>query len=227
MREVRAETAIGHGSRDRVTVDASRHFEYSLALRNGITDCCRLALLLNPAIKLILRLNVDAQQHLGVLRPAILGALTQIHTRVMGINPHTVRVVRNQIGLACQTRYPEAVIRIRGQQLNKRRGWMIVIANRHMQFVRGYDSESGIAILPPELMANGYNLDRIVGSHGLLHAGNHSRGRHKQRHNNEDWDDGPSELYLIAAVHLGRLTPIVIFFVFKLNDSVEKQSEND
>jgi hypothetical protein len=41
-------------------------------------------------------------------------------------------------------------------------------------------------------------FDRIVGLHDLLHAGNHSRGRHEQSHKNEDWDDGPSELYLIA-----------------------------
>jgi hypothetical protein len=95
-----------------------------------------------------------------------------------------------------------------------------------MQFVRGHDSESGIAIVPPELMANGYNLDRIVGSHGLLHAGNHSRRCHEQRHDNQDWDYGPSELCLIAAVHL-RLTAGVILSLPELHNGVNQQGDND
>jgi hypothetical protein len=38
---------------------------------------------------------------------------------------------------------------------------------------------------------------------------------------------GPSELYLIAAVHLGRLTSIVIPSLPELHNGVEQQGEND
>ena|ERR1700674_3259636 len=132
MCEVRAEVAVGHGPSHGVTVDAGSRFEYSLPLGSSISRGCRLALLLNPPSELILRLNINTQQHLGVLGPAILGALTEVDTRLMGINPHAVRMVGNQVSFACQTRNPEAVIRIRRQQLDKRRGWVTIIANRYM-----------------------------------------------------------------------------------------------
>jgi hypothetical protein len=96
-----------------------------------------------------------------------------------------------------------------------------------MQFIRGHDPECWIAVFPPELMANGGNLDRVVESRGLLQAGNHSRRCHEKCHNNEDWDDGPSELNLIAAVHLGRLASIVILSLPELHDGVKQQGEDD
>lgn len=105
MCEVRTEVAIGHGSRDRVTVDASRRFEYSLPLGSGITGDCRLALLLNPASELILRLNVDTQQHLGVLRPGILSALTQVEPRLTQ-SIHMLFGCWEASQSACQTRNP-------------------------------------------------------------------------------------------------------------------------
>src|ERR1700681_3203561 len=132
MCQVRAEVAVGHGPRHGVTVDAGSRFEYSLSLGSSISRGCRLALLLNPTIEVSTRLHVDPQQHFGVLCPAILGALTEVDARLMGINPHAVRVVGNQVSFARQTRNPEAVIRIRRQQLDKRRGWVTIIANRYM-----------------------------------------------------------------------------------------------
>src|ERR1035438_3073883 len=107
--------AIGHGSRHGMTIDTGGRFEYSLSLGSSATLDCRLALPLNPAIEVSTWLNVDAQQHLGVLRPAILSALAQINSRLLGIDPHAVRMIRNQIGLAGKARDPEAVVCISGE----------------------------------------------------------------------------------------------------------------
>src|ERR1700688_5020140 len=99
MGEVWSEAATGHGSRHRVAVDTGGRFEYSLPLGNGITDDCRLALLLNPAAEVILRLNINTQQHLGVLGPAILRTLPEVNAGLLRVDPHTVGVVGNQISL--------------------------------------------------------------------------------------------------------------------------------
>src|ERR1700722_1915907 len=116
MREVWAKAAVGDGASHRVTVDAGRQFKYPLPWGTGTIHGRRLMLLLNPAIELGTRLNVDAQQHLRVLRPAILRALAQIDSALVGSNPHAVRVVRNQIGLARQARNPETVVGVRRQK---------------------------------------------------------------------------------------------------------------
>src|SRR6202795_1141643 len=113
MCEVRAEVAVGHGPSHGVTVDAGSRFEYSLPLGSSISRGCRLALLLNPPSELILRLNINTQQHLGVLGPAILGALTEVDTRLMGINPHAVRGGGDQFRFARPPRNPRTVRRMR------------------------------------------------------------------------------------------------------------------
>src|ERR1700746_3662233 len=101
------------------------------------------------------------------------------------------------------------------------------VTHRHMQFIRGHNPERWIAIFPPKLMANGDNLDRVVESSSLLHAGNHSRRRHEECHNNEDRNDGPSEFNLIAAVHLRRLGSIVMFSLPEPYNAVKQQGEDD
>lgn len=86
--------AIGHGSRDRVTVDASCHFEYRLPLGSGISDDCRLALLPNPASELILRL-IERRHATACWRAASRNTeRTDPGTAPShGVNPHAVRVL--------------------------------------------------------------------------------------------------------------------------------------
>ena len=198
-----------------------RPSEACLAQVRGLT------LFLNPAIKLISRLNINSQQHLGVLRSAILGALPQVKPGLMRINPHAVRMVGNQVRFAIEARYPEAVIRIRRKQSDEGRSRMLRIADRNVQFIRSHDMQSRIAILPPKLMTDGDHFNRIARLRSLLDAANHPRRRHEQRHHDENRNDGPCQLYLIAAVNLWRLSTVIVRRLPESHDRIGQQAEND
>ena len=225
--QVGPKAAIGRGPRHGVAVDAGGRLEYSLALRSSIAHGCVLALLLNPAIEIGTWLNVNAEQHLGVLRSAVLRTLPKVNARLMRIDPHTIGMVGNQVGLAGEARDPEAVVRIRRQQRDQCRNRVVGVAHRNMEFIRSHDSERRVSVLPPELVSDGDDFDDILRSSGLLNAGNYSRRCHEQRHNNEDGDHGPGELHLVAAIHLGRFASIVILSLPELNNGVEQQGEDD
>ena len=79
---------------------------------------CRLALLpATHAAKSSAAVDRYPQKHLRVLRAAILRALAQKDSRPVRVDPHLVRAIRNQVGLARKLRNPEAVIGIGGKSL--------------------------------------------------------------------------------------------------------------
>src|SRR5258708_10940659 len=94
----------------------------------------RLPLLLYPALKVIARWPIETEKHLGVLRPAILCALSQVESGLLRLYPGVVWVVRNQVGLARQPWHPETMIRICGQQF-ERSG----TSCRHVQLIRSHN----------------------------------------------------------------------------------------
>ncbi len=145
----------------------------------------------------------------------------------MGIDPHAVRVVGNQISLAGQARDPEAVVRIRGEQLDEGRRRVIVIANRDVQFIRRHDPECWIAVFPPELMADGNDFDRVIESCLFLDACDHPRGRHEQSDDDENRNNRPRQFHLIAAVYLGRFASIVTPSLSEFHDGVKQQGKHD
>jgi len=104
---------------------------------------------------------------------------------------------------------------------------MVCIADRDVQFVRGYDVQPWVAVLPPELMTDGDNLDGICRREGLLNVGNYPSRCHEQRHNDQDGNDSPGDLNLIATVHLRWLTAIVACPSSEFHDSVAEQGEHD
>jgi len=63
-----------------------------------------------------------------------------------GIDPHAVRMVGNQISLTREARDPEAVVRIRREEPDEGRRRVIVIANRHVQFIRSHDTQPRITV---------------------------------------------------------------------------------
>ncbi len=69
-----------------------------------------LLLVRDPGGELGRRIGIHADQHLGVLRSAVLRALAQIEPWRLGIDPHGVDPVGNQVHLAGEPRNPEAVI---------------------------------------------------------------------------------------------------------------------
>ena len=112
---------VGHCARNGVAVDAGGAFKYAFPFGCAFRSVRRLTLLLHPAVELIARLHIDAQQHLGVLRAAILGALPQVQSSLVRIDPHAVFAVWNQVRFPGQTRHPEAVIGVGGKQLDESR----------------------------------------------------------------------------------------------------------
>src|SRR6266581_4748391 len=99
-RSMHAEAPVCRCAADRVTVDAGRRFENAPARDCFLVLSRGLLLRSNPRVKIFSTVDRYAQEHLAVLRPAILRTLAEKDARAMRIHPHAVRVVRNQVGLA-------------------------------------------------------------------------------------------------------------------------------
>src|SRR6266576_4579586 len=93
------EAAVRIGAADGVTVHAGRRLEDLPAASDGGIRARRSALRFDPAVEVLARVDVHAQQHLGVLRAAILGALAEVEARLARVDPHRIRVVGNQVRL--------------------------------------------------------------------------------------------------------------------------------
>src|SRR6202044_2546092 len=100
-------------------------------------------------------------EHLGVLCSTVLRALPQEQPGFMRVQPHAVGVIRYEICLARQARHPEAVVGVRRKQCKKSGGSMCRVAYRNVQFIRSYDFERRISILPPELVPDDGDLNGI------------------------------------------------------------------
>ena len=74
----------------------------------------------HPAIEVLSGVDVDAQEHLRVLRAAVLGALALVEPGLVRVDPGVVDLVRDQIRLARQARHPEAVGHVGGLETSGR-----------------------------------------------------------------------------------------------------------
>src|SRR5687768_4528875 len=109
MRQVRSECSFCRSTLDDMAVDA----------RGGEKDrapCRRLRvfsrgspLRLHPTCELFRRVRDDAKAHFRVLRPAILGAVTEIRASLLRLDPHPVDAVGDQVGLPRELRDPETM----------------------------------------------------------------------------------------------------------------------
>src|SRR5438094_10600633 len=94
-----------------MTVDAGSGLEYPSPLRNNIAYRRRLPLLLNPAVELIARLDINAQKHFCVLCPAILRALAQVEYRLARLDTPHAELVRDTVCPTRQSWDPESRVR--------------------------------------------------------------------------------------------------------------------
>ena len=81
----------------------------------------RRLLLAYPAIEILRRVNINAQQHLRVLRAAILRALSDEKAGALRLNPHLILTIRNEVRLARQPRHPKTVHDVRRAQIEEGR----------------------------------------------------------------------------------------------------------
>jgi hypothetical protein len=161
-----------------------------------------LTLLLNPLIKVRVRLDINAEEHLGVLDSAVLCALAEINAGFVRIDPHAIRMIRYEVRLTCKTWYPEAVIGISGKQREESWSGVCRVTYRYVQFICSHDVEAGVAKLPPKLMTDNSNFDGIMRFHGFLNVCYYSACRQEQNQDNQNRNYRPSCFYLGAAVNL-------------------------
>ena len=168
--------------RDRVAVDAGGGFEDSPAGSRACRPRVAGSLLrANPRVEILAAVHRDAQQHLGVLGPAILRALAEKDARC-GAGRSTCCSTRFGIRsvLPAKLRNPEAVVGVGGKQLQECRRRMSGVAHRNVQLVRGDDAEPRIAELPPELVPDGGDLERGRRLGSILNRVDHPRRSQKQ-----------------------------------------------
>jgi hypothetical protein len=139
-----------------------------------------LTLLFNPSIEVRMRLDINAEEHLGMLDSAVLCALAEVNAGFVRIDPHTIRMIGYEVRLTCKTWYPEAVIRIRGKQREEGRSWVCRVTYRYVQFIRSHDIEAGVTIFPPKLMTDNSDFDGIMRFRGFLNVHNYPACRQEQ-----------------------------------------------
>src|SRR6266404_2377211 len=115
MCQIRTEPAGCHRAADSVAIYARRCLEDTSAcdllrilIRNPL-------LLSDPGLEIFGSVYRHAEEHLRVLRAAILRALAEIDARLVRVHPHFVYAVRNQICLPGKLRNPETVIGVGGE----------------------------------------------------------------------------------------------------------------
>src|SRR5580704_4707036 len=108
-------------------------------------------------------------------------------------------------------------------------GWcgMGGIAARNVQFVCGDHSKRGVAKFPPELMADGDDFNRCRRLWSVFDRVDYASGRKEQNQNDEDGQNRPGKLDLIAAVNWGRLAAIIVGAPPELHQGIGKQAENN
>ena len=100
---------------------------------------------------------------------------------------------------------------------------MLRIAYRNMKFVRGDHTQSGITKFPPILMADGHDFNRSGRLGSILNRENHARSGQEQDENDQAGNYGPSQLHLIAAIHLRRLAPVIVSAPAKFHRGIGDQ----
>ena len=138
-----------------------------------------------------------------------LGALANVDTDFMRINPCIVCSVWNEVSLPGESRHPEAVVRVRGKQDDVSGCGMIGIAYRNMKFVGCDKSLLRILEFPPKLMPDSDYLRCTLRESGILYRMNHSCAGEEKDHHDKNGNNGPSKLELVAAVNLSRFSPVV------------------
>src|SRR6516165_8651954 len=119
----------------------------------------RLPLVGQPGLEVARGLDDDPEEHVGVLGAAILGALAEVQAGAVSLEPHAIGATRDQVGLAAQPGYPEAVAHVRGLQGQVDRAGYALLAGRDVQLVGRREAQlpavvTVVAVLPPPLAAD-------------------------------------------------------------------------
>ena len=98
------------GACDGMAVDAGGRFEDAAAFGGGRIDSHRLQLLLCPLPEARGGVDVNAKEHHGVLSAAILRALAEKEAGLVGLDPHLVGMIRNEVGFCRPSRGTQKLV---------------------------------------------------------------------------------------------------------------------
>ena len=88
---------------------------------------------------------------------------------------------------------------------------MLGVTNGYVKLIGRYEALPGILKLPPELVTDGGNFNCVWREARIFHRMDDSRCGQKQHHDNQDGNDRPGQLHLVAAIDLRWLSAIVEF----------------
>src|SRR5579859_4267300 len=112
MRQIRAKASGRRSSRHSMAVNAGIPLKYSFADQYARIFDSRSLLGANPRSKLLRPIHRNAEEHFRVLCSAVLCTLPQKDTGSFRVHPHSVGMVRDEVGLTCKLRHPKAVVSI-------------------------------------------------------------------------------------------------------------------
>src|SRR5882724_11121022 len=99
---------------------------------------------------------------------------------------------------------------------------MTGVAHRDVQFVCCDYSQLRISELPPVLMSNRGDLYSARRFWSILNRVDDSRGGQEHDHDNQNWNDRPSQFNLRASIHLSRLAAGILCSGTELNDGIDQ-----
>src|SRR4030095_9547961 len=109
MSEIRAKSSVSHGAINTVTIDAGSLLENQPPGSRARIVLGEFLLLCYPTVEVLAAVHIYAEQHLRVLRAAVLGTLAEEQPGALRFNPHRVDFIGDQVRLAGETRHPETV----------------------------------------------------------------------------------------------------------------------
>src|SRR5262245_1542145 len=145
MSQIRSKSSVSHGAINGVAVDAGSLLENKPAGRSVRIVLGEFLLLLHPAVEVLTRVYIDAEQHLCMLGAAVLGALAQKQPGALRLDPHRVHLVGDEVCLAGQTRHPETVHDVCRTQIEESWQSVATLTDGYVQLIGCYNAQPGIS----------------------------------------------------------------------------------
>src|ERR1051325_7121977 len=227
MRQIRSKASISHSAIDPMTIDAGGLLENQTASGRARIVLGQLLLLLDPAVEFLARIHINAEQHLCMLGATVLGALAEKQSGALRLNPHRVYFIRDEVRLAGQARYPEAVHNVCRAQVDE--GWhpVATLTHRHVKFICRYNAQLGIPNLPPPLMSDHLNIQRGSRLARVLHFLNYSRRSQGKDKHDEKRHRRPCRLNGPAPVNLRWFGSVIIGPAAETNNRIHEQRSEE
>src|SRR5216683_866111 len=113
VRQVWSVSAMGAGTAHPVAVDARLGQKHVSTRAGGAVIYGGFLLVIQQTLEVRGRIDNDPEEHVGVLRSTVFGALAQEQALLLRLKPHLIRASGNQVRLPGQAWHPETVANIR------------------------------------------------------------------------------------------------------------------